>query len=177
MAKTETKNGRLEEQILGESNQLFKLSMASEFSEAALLLVQQAKRCIQIFSHDLEGPVYNHEEFIRALTKVAHYHRTSMVQILVRDTSVAVKEGHRLVALCQQFPSNIQVRRIAEDYKNNRETFLIADQVGFLFRNDPDRYLGKVNFNDAREAGKCLRLFDEAWERGGTVSDIRRLFI
>ena len=177
MGESKKEDLRLEDQILGESSQLFKLSTALEFSEAALLLAQQAKRSIQIFSNDLEGPVYNHEAFIKALVKVAHYHRRSMVQILVRDTSPAVKEGHRLIAMCQQFSSNVQVRCIAEDFKNNREAFLVADQVGFLFRNEYDRYLGKVNFNDAREAGKLLRLFDEAWERGSSTSGIRRLFI
>ena len=168
---------RLQDQILGESNHLLKLSTALEFSEAALLLAQQAKRSIQIFSHDLEGPVYNHDAFVSALTKVAHYHRISAVQILVRDTSPAVQEGHRLIAMCQQFSSDVQIRRIADDYKNNTEEFLIADQVGFLFRNEHDRYLGKVNFNDAREAGKLLRLFEEAWERGASASEVRRLYI
>lgn len=177
MENTKAENLRLADQVLGESNHVLQLSTALEFSEAAQLLAEQAKRSIQIFSHDLEALIYNHEPFIKALTQVAHSHRTSIVQLLVRDTSPAVKQGHRLVNLCQQFPSNVQVRRMADDYQNNTEAFLIADRVGLLFRQENDRYQGRVNFNDPREAGKLLKLFDEVWERGSPVSEVRRLLI
>lgn len=172
-------SGSLNDQdyVLGESDNEVKLSSVSDFREAALALVLQAKRQVQIYSPDLEASLYDNEPFVRSLARVANSHRTSLVQILIHDPKPAVNEGHRMVELCQQFSSYVHVRRIAEDYANNKEAFLMADQMGFLHRIDSDRYLGTINFNDVNRVGRMVRYFTEVWDRSGPVHEFRRLFI
>lgn len=172
-------NGKLNDQdyILGESDKEVKLSSLSDFREAALAMVLQAKRQVQIYSPDLEASLYDNEPFVRSLARVANSHRTSVVQILIHDPKPAVNEGHRMVELSQQFSTYVHVRRIAEDYANNREAFLLADQMGFLHRVESDRFQGAINFNDVNRVGRMERFFTEVWDRSGPVHEFRRLFI
>ena len=164
-------------QILGESASIFRLTTHIDFRDAALALAKQATQSIHIFSHDLEAMTYDQAPFLEALTRVAHFHRTTTVQILLRDPSPAVKQGHRLIEVCQRFSSDIKIRCLTEDYENHRETFLIADRTGVLYRDDYDRNLGMVCFKEVHLAEKLLRLFDDAWERSRPASELRRLHL
>ncbi len=168
---------RLQEAVLGETDTIIQLDSAAEFRVAVLEVVRQASHRIQIFSADLEAVCYDHEDFAAALVKVANYHPVSNVQILVRDASVAVKQGHRLASLCQRFSSSIQARRIAEDYRNRRETYLIADNKGVVYRANEDSYKGYANFHAADTASHLAREFTEVWERSGAEIEFRRLLI
>lgn len=163
--------------VLGETDREIKLSSLDEFCDGVLAIADQAKRQVQIFSPDLEAPLYDNEPFVRSLARVANSHRTSLVQILIHDPKPAVKDGHRIVALCQQFSTYVHVRRIAEDYVDNREAFLLADQAGIVHRISSDRYQGTLNFNDVTRVGRMMRFFSEVWERSGPVPEFRRLFI
>jgi len=161
--------------LLGCSDAVIRLTTHLELRTAALMLARQARQSLYLFSHDLEALIYNQMSFIEALIRVAHQHRTSSVKILVRDPSAAVKAGHRLIEVSQRFSSDITIRCLSEDYADHRETFLVADRIGVVYRDDYGRNQGMVCFSEARLAEKLCRLFNGAWERSRSASAFRRL--
>ena len=161
--------------LLGETSREIQLTTQNDIKNAALELATQSRRCIKIFSHDLEEAIYNHEAFVKAVAKVTQLHRSTYVQILVRDPKPAVKCGHSLVEEAQRLSSHIHIRRISRDFRDNTESFLIADDVGLLFRKHWERYAGVVNFHGVTETLKKLSLFTKAWELGEPETDFRRL--
>ncbi len=168
---------KISEAVLGETDQVIQLESAAGFRVAACEMVQQARTRVQIFSPDLEAACYDYEDFARALAQVANAHPISVVQILVRDASAAVKRGHRLVSLCQQITTSVKARRIAEDYRNRRECYLIADNQGVIYRADEDSYKGFANFNAIDSANRLARQFSEIWENSLPEVEFRRLMI
>jgi len=55
--------------------------------------------------------------------------------------------------------------------------WLLADGMGYLYREFSDRYESTVNFHDVREASQLVHRFDELWSRAVTDPNLRRLQI
>ena len=54
---------------------------------------------------------------------------------------------------------------------------LIADEIGYLYRENANRYEGKINFNSPRECKNLLDKFDEMWETALIDKNLRRIHI
>ncbi len=153
------------------------LTRADDSREAAVELARSASRHLAIFTQDLEPLIYDRVEFVDAVKALALRSKFSRIRILVKDSSRAVKEGHRLASLAQRLSSYLEVRRLAGDYGAMAEAFLIADESGLLYRPLASRYEGVVDTDDPFRAREKLRLFDEMWERSTPDPELRRLGI
>ena len=69
------------------------------------------------------------------------------------------------------------MRKPAPEYKKFNEAVLIADEIGYLFRENVERYKGKVNFNSRRESKYLLEVFDDMWEKAKPDPNLRRMHI
>jgi len=167
----------IEDLILGESSGALALETKEQHRAAILNLTRQAKRTLDIFTRDLDPPIYNDPAFIEALTALALRSRYSQIRILVQDSGRAIKEGHRLFELSQRLSSFIQLRRPNQDYKDYNEAFCIADERGVLHRRVADRYEGTVDFNAPLEAQKLNAFFNMVWEKAELDPNLRRLHI
>ncbi len=165
----------LEDAILGETQTPFKISTPAEVQLAALLLARQSRRCLKIFSHDLEEMIYNNEAFVKSVVKIVKWHRSTFVQILVQDPVPALKCGHLLIEESQRLSSQIQIRRTDKDFRDKTKCYLLADDVGLLVRNHWNSYEGTVKFHAGGDAIKYHRLFSNAWETGVPEVEFRRL--
>ena len=110
--------------ILGESQESVQLDDSESQRRAAVALTRQALRSVDIFTRDLDKKIYDYRDFLDALQDLAVNHH-GLIRILVKDSSRAVKYGHRLIALSQRLTSFIEIRRVAEDYKEYNEPHLI----------------------------------------------------
>jgi hypothetical protein len=150
------------ELVLGQFPDAINLTDSAAQRGAAVALALQARRCVDIFTRDLDKKIYDHKDFLEGLQNLAVNHR-GLIRILVKDSSKAVKYGHRIVPLSQRLTSFIEVRKVADDYKEYNEAFLIADEVGFAHRKHADRFEGVARFNAAKEANSLLIFFNEVW--------------
>lgn len=143
----------------------------------ALALAQQANRFIQIATRDMDALLYDNEPFIDALVALARRHAKSHIDILVWDSTAAVKQGHRLINLAQRLSSHVQLRKPAEEHAKFTEAFLVADGIGYMSRNLAERYEGIASFHAPLQARNLSQLFTTMWEKASPDSQLRRLHI
>ena len=72
---------------------------------AALSMVRQAARSVEIVSRHLDPKMYDNAEFCDAVSQLVVGSRRARVRVLVRDTEPVIKNGHRLVPLAQRLPA------------------------------------------------------------------------
>ncbi len=164
---------------LGETRDEVTIETAEENREAALELARQANYHINIFTQDLDSAVYDNHEFEQHLAHLARKHPNTMIRILVRDSTNAVKTGHRLIRLAQNMSSSVFIKKIAADYQDEQSSFMVADGLGLLHRvsGDQYRYAATVNFMSPLQAKKLNESFDEMWEQSEVDPQVRRLYM
>ena len=153
------------------------ISTRDENAEAALALVTQSKQKLAIISHELDPLVYDQFDFIEAMRKLAISGRNVEIRILVFEPGLIVRKGHKLLDLAGKVSSFIEILKPSSQYKEFNESVLIADEVGYLYRESNERYRGKVNFNSRRESKHLLDVFNAMWETAKPDQNLRRINI
>ncbi|MEQ8938233.1 MAG: hypothetical protein RLT30_05985, partial [Gammaproteobacteria bacterium] len=82
-----------------------------------------------------------------------------------------------LLDLGNYLSSFIHFKKVAKEYRSFNEAVLIADEVGYVFRENIERYRGKVNFNSRSESKSLLDVFDNRWEASKPDPNLRRVII
>jgi hypothetical protein len=162
---------------LGISNMEIELTTRGETRHATELMVQQCLSTLEIFTRDLDAPLYDQEPFLQALSALCLGNRKARIRILVQDPTPAVKRSHRLIELSRRLSSSIELRQPHPDYRHHNEAFLIADSCGLIHRSLADRYEGTANFYDPVTAQRKLDFFSEVWERSEAHPEFRRLHL
>jgi hypothetical protein len=141
---------------------------------AALSMVRQAARSVEIVSRNLDPKMYDNAEFCDAVSQLVVGSRRARVRALMHDTEPVVKHGHRLVPLAQRLPTFIELRVPAKEYDDYNAAFLIVDGAGFIYRRQSDRFEATVDFNNPRRAGELARQFEEMWQTAVPDVNLRR---
>lgn len=162
---------------LGETAGEHAIAASDEARDAALSLARQARLGLRIFTPDLDGALYSNEAFRSAVSELARAGRRTFVRMLVQDPSRAVRDDHRLIDLAQNLPTHIGVRRVGNDWQDERFAFLIADEKGVLWRPAGDRFEGTVDFHAGPRARELRKWFDDVWEQSTPDPEFRRLGI
>ena len=161
---------------LGESDTEIELETRAETQHATDLLIEQVTSGIEIYSRELDAPLYNRSEFLDAINHLRTLNQLFRLRILCHDPETAIKRGHRLIELARKH-SNIEIRQVHADYRSYNEAFLIADCTGLIHRPLADRYEGTANFNSLINAQRKYNYFNEVWDRSEPHPDLRRLHI
>jgi hypothetical protein len=162
--------------ILGDTVETVSLDSSEDQRRAAIALVRQSRRSVDIFSRDLDKKIYDYRDFIEALQSLAVEHH-GLIRILVKDSDKAVKYGHRIITLSQRLTTFIEIRKVAEDYKEYNEAFLVADQTGLIHRRHADRFEGITRFRATKEARELLVFFNEVWRNSAPDTDLQRIYL
>lgn len=168
---------RIEERILGETDEKLEIGTSEENREVATQMVQQCRRHLDIISRSLDPAVYDTPEFSEAVKDLALRSRFSKIRIVIIDVDAMLHRGHRLLNLAQRLTTFIEMRTPGPDHLGFNEAMLIADSTGVIHRQLSDRYDGIANFNDKSLAGQLLQQFDEIWEKATIDSNLRRLYL
>ena len=165
--------------ILGETRAEVIIDTAEENANAAISLAKQARYNLNIFSQDLDAMVYDNPAFERHVFNLARRHPSTRIRILTMDSSAAVRNGHCLIRLAQTLTSSVFIHNPAPEHRNEISAFLVADDVGLLYRNRGARshYEASVNFMAPRRAGILADFFNEAWDMSTPDPQVRRLYI
>jgi len=168
---------RIDNYLLGDTDDTILLEKSEEHTLAALMMAQQSSRSIEILSRDLDQVIYNTSEFAEAIKRLVLKSKYVKVRILVKDPQAVVKRGHRLVTLAMHLSSYIEIRVPSQEHASFNEAIFIADTTGYIHRLNPDRFEGKLNFNDKRTSRILLRQFDEIWEKSRTDANFKRALL
>lgn len=167
----------VEHGILGETPGSESLAERAACQAGVLALARQARRSVDIFSHDLDAALYDHTDFIDALKQLAITSPRTRIRILLQDSAPAIKHGNRLVELARRLTSALDIRAVHPDLADHSEAFLIADVCGYLHRPYHTRYEATLSFHDPFRARELLNFFDEAWDHSLADSNLRRLHL
>jgi hypothetical protein len=162
---------------LGETSLELEVERLTEASAVAHALAAQAQRTLLLHTEDLEPDIYDDSAFLDAVSRLARDHSQSHIWILIHDARKVVQNGHRLIEIARRLSSTIQLRRPAPQYRNNHESFLLADGCGYLHRPIATRYEGTANFHDPGKVADFEKYFMEVWERSEADEEIKRLYI
>lgn len=140
-------------------------------------LAGQAQRSLLLHSCDLEPLIFDQPEFLEAVQSMVRGHRDSCFHILLQDGRSAVQNGHRLIELSRRLSSYIQIRRPPAEYLDFGETFLLADNSGYLQRPLHSRFEGTASFNNRGTSQRLKEYFMQVWEHSQPDEEMRRLHI
>lgn len=163
--------------VLGASAGLQRSDSPAQLRSHALALIQQARRTLQLYSPDLEPWLYDQREIAEACARLLREHPRNRLQILVRDSRLALRSGHALLRLARQLPSNCQVRRLHPDYPSDDIAFLLADDCGLLLRSQPQLQAGQAHYSDRARVRQLQRQFARAWDTSQSDPDLRSLLL
>lgn len=164
-------------QLSSVSDQLILLENCADFQEHALTLVKDARRYVAILSTDLDGPIYDQEDFVSALSQLVRNSRFAQVQILVKNTKPLIERGHKLARLSQRLSSKILLRKLTREPENTDMGFMLRDNDGLLFKNDDQIYRGFANYAAAVEVKRLRETFDYLWQYATPEPDLQLLYI
>jgi predicted GNAT family N-acyltransferase len=167
----------LPKQVLGETRGYIDLKGLEDNKQVAIHMARQGQRSLNLFTPNLDPRIFNNDEFIDAIKKVALHNPRSRVNILIIDPSEVVSRGHRIVELARKISSRIFIHRADEEDRDQMDTYMIVDDVGIIRRAHNDRFEGLAEFNNPGEARLLLKTFTDTWERSQPEPELRRLHL
>ncbi len=162
---------------LGETAELQRFNNPDQTRAHLLAFLRQAHRSLCIYTPDLEPWLYNHSLIQDACTTFLLGHPQNRLRILLRDSTKAVKQGHRLLALSRRLSSNLHIRKLHPDYPVEEIAFVLTDDRGLLIRPEPDQYAGYALYNDPGRTRLRQSQFDHAWESSIPDPDLRSFLL
>ncbi|CAD5109427.1 DUF7931 domain-containing protein [Zestomonas carbonaria] len=142
-----------------------------------LALLQQAQRSLSLYSPDLEPWLYHHSSIQDACTRFLLGNPKNRLRILLRDSSRAVKDGHRLLTLARRLSSNLHIRKLHPDHPSEEVAFLLVDDRGLLLRPKPELPDGYALYADPGRVLRRQAQFDQAWDMSITDPDLRSFLL
>jgi hypothetical protein len=151
------------------------LSSFEETREAVAEIAAAANRRISIYTPDLETGIYDHDAFLEVAKRLVLSKRYARIRVLISEPSRAVRAGNRFVSLGRRLNTYIEFRNVHEDYRENREAFLVADDHALLYRVDSARWEGIADSYEPAVARRYLGQFDEIWNASVVEQELREL--
>ncbi len=140
-------------------------------------LAEQARRRIQIVSQHMDAALYDNALFQQHLVSLIKRNKIPSVQILVQDSTPAVKSGHRLIHLHQRLSSYCHIRKMHSDYMDYNAAFMLIDDTAVVFRSQASRFEASIYYQAPTRAQELGKFFSEVWECSEADPQVRRLFI
>jgi hypothetical protein len=166
-----------EKKILGKTAAPFLISSRKENCDTLLDMLRQAHQDLVIFSHNLDGPLYDTSEFTDTVRKLSLDNKNSKVRILIQELDFLIKHGHRIVELARRLPTSIEIRHADSRFEHVNTCYSIVDHKGVILRNDAYRFDAKADYHDPRLALELTKQFDEMWEQSEPSTEMHRLHI
>lgn len=162
---------------LGVSSQELVFDSRGDVRSLVAALAGQAQRTLLLHTPDLEPLIFDQLAFLDALQAMVRRHRDSHCYILLQNGRGAIQNGNRLIELSRRLSTRIQIRRPQAEYLDFSETFLLADDTGYLHRPLYSHYQGTAGFNNPGTNLRLKRYFMKVWELSGPDGEMRRLHL
>jgi predicted GNAT family N-acyltransferase len=142
-----------------------------------LELLSQARRSICIYTPDFEPQLYNRTDVEQAITRFLVAHPRNRLRVLIKESSQAVRLGHRLINLSRRLTSNFSIRKRSPDYPAEENAYLLVDDQGLVIRNNPQLYTGLAYYNARATVRLQQNRFDSTWQTGQSDPNVRSMLL
>ena len=144
--------------------------------EGSLRLLREARRCLWIYSRDLDPLIYGQPEAMGALKQLALNGEEGGIRILVQNPGAAREASHPLITLSQRLSSVFSLRlpdtEVDLQYPG---AFLLNDRGGYLFRPLAPRLEATGSTWAPARQQQLLEYFKQVWERAIPCAELRQL--
>jgi len=141
-------------------------------------LISSARRCLWIYSRELDPSLFDAPEVIDALRRFATEGRGNEVRFLLQDAATPQRAHAPLLLLAQRLPSVFLFREVADPVDRDYPSAYIAnDAGGFYFRGLGHRFDGEADLHAPGRARQLRGVFTAVWERARPVTEYRALGI
>lgn len=162
---------------LGQHEAVERTDSPAQLRSHALALIQQARRSLCLYTPDLEPWLYDQRAIAEACSRLLRAHPRNCLRILLRDSALAVRQGHALLRLARQLPSNCQIRRLGPDQPADDPAYLLVDDCGLLLRSAPLLPAAQVHYQARGRVRQLQRQFDQTWESAGGDPNLRSFLL
>jgi len=166
-----------ENRQLAKDDEEFLINSRQNHHDALLSMLQQAHLSLDIYSYNLDGSLYDTDEYLTAIKQLSLNSKNSKIRILLKDTDYVNKHGHRFVTFARRLPSFMEIRQVNSDFEHIISCYSIVDERGIIFRSDALRYEAKINFNGPLLARELLKQFNQIWNHSEPSQEMRSLHI
>lgn len=141
-------------------------------------LIASARRCLWIYSRELDPSLFDAPEIIDALRRFGIAGRGNEARFLLQD-AVAPQRAHApLLLLAQRLPSVFLFREVADQVDRGYPSAYVAnDAGGYYFRSLGHRFDGEADLHSPGRARQLRAAFTAVWERARPVTEYRALGI
>lgn len=161
---------------LGDSKDVLELTSADAIIEQLATMIDQCRRRVLIFSHDLEPRIYDCERIDAALASAITRSQRVEVQILVQNIDAVVKADHYLVKLMRRLSSYVEIRKTAPQHRHRDLAFALIDDCGYLQRSPGDGRSYDCCYNDRLTVRDLAEDFKLMWQYSLRASELMRLY-
>lgn len=141
-------------------------------------LIGAARHKLWIYTRDLDRLLYDRNEALDAIKRVALAGRGAQVLILCHEAGDAVRDGHRLLKLAARLSSFIQLRRpVTDEDRQYPSAFLLNDTGGFFLRTLGSRFEGEAETHAPGRQRTLLNYFEQVWNRAEPDIELRQLSV
>jgi hypothetical protein len=153
------------------------LATRAAIRDAGITIAQGARVELLLFDRTLDLDLYNTEEFIEAVKRLALAQPNLPVRALLSHPDKRSQSGSRIVVLAQRLTSRIAIRRLADDAPERPDAFLIGDRRAYLKRPSAEGSEGVADMHGRRETCRLRADFEQMWEHAEADIEVRRLHL
>jgi len=162
--------------ISSSSEQLHILDCAADLQQHAIDMVDNGLKHVGIFSQQLNPVIFDNNQFVDALSKLARHSRASEIRIIVSDARSLIDNNHKVLALSHRLTSKISIRKLMIDPPDDKE-FMLVDYDKLWLQHKPEEMLGFANYAAAAEVKSLQDKFEDLWKNSVDDSTLRQLLI
>jgi len=165
----------IEDYRLGETDKLLQIESRADNIQVANHMANQCQRSLFIVSRKLDPAVFDTAEFRDAIKYFVLRHRRAQIKIIVFEANTVVQRGHRLLELSGRLSSFIELRKAHYSFDYYNECLMVADETGYIHRQNGGLYEGTANFKDRRTCKHMLEKLTEMWELSTPDPNLRKM--
>ncbi|MEO0443396.1 MAG: hypothetical protein AAFZ92_06595 [Pseudomonadota bacterium] len=156
------------------SEQLWLLDKQSDLKEHLHNIVLSGQQKVFIFSRELNGLLFNHQQLSQSISRIARASRFSEVKIVIEKPHALVESNHHLLKLAQRLPSKIAIKKLLIDPQDDY-AFVIVDDDKLWLQHREDSNTGFANYDAKPEVKRFKTVFDGLWRNSQEDSQLRKL--
>lgn len=125
-----------------------------------------AQRSIDIFTHQLNPALYDDEQLLDSVSRLARRGPQTQIRILIRDPRPLYGNDRPILTLSRRLPSHIHLRVYTEGASDARFGFLCVDAEHLLHFTDEPALTGFARRGARAESRQRLDEFEHLWVYG-----------
>lgn len=152
-------------------------STKDETRQAIVDIVNKASWKLSICTRNLEVGVYDHPDFLQALTQLVLSQTYVRIRVLIASPASSIEYDNAFIELGRRLRGYIEFRHLPEELWAEAETFCIADDFGVAYRLREDSWDGIADTYEPPVAELYGNLFINLWAKSDTTAGLPHLSI